>query len=61
VLRLIARGLSNAQITDELVSPHTTKTHVASILQNSTCPTASKPLHWPTSRGSRGPGDTSQA
>jgi DNA-binding NarL/FixJ family response regulator len=34
VLRLIARGLSNAEITDELViSPHTTKTHVASILQ----------------------------
>jgi DNA-binding NarL/FixJ family response regulator len=34
VLRLIARGLSNAEITDALVvSPHTTKTHVASILQ----------------------------
>jgi DNA-binding NarL/FixJ family response regulator len=34
VLRLIARGLSNAEITDQLiVSPHTTKTHVASILQ----------------------------
>jgi DNA-binding NarL/FixJ family response regulator len=34
VLRLLARGRSNAEITDELViSPHTTKTHVASILQ----------------------------
>jgi DNA-binding NarL/FixJ family response regulator len=34
VLRLIARGLSNPEITQELViSPHTTKTHVASILQ----------------------------
>jgi DNA-binding NarL/FixJ family response regulator len=34
VLRLIARGLSNAEITEALVvSPHTTKTHVASILQ----------------------------
>jgi DNA-binding NarL/FixJ family response regulator len=34
VLRLIARGLSNAEITDKLVvSPHTTKTHVTSILQ----------------------------
>ena len=34
VLRLIARGLSNAEITEKLVvSPHTTKTHVTSILQ----------------------------
>ena len=34
MLRLVARGLSNAEISSELVvSEHTTKTHVAKILQ----------------------------
>jgi hypothetical protein len=49
VLRLIARGLSNTEISQALViSEQTTKTHVGHILANSTCATARRPSSSPT-------------
>jgi DNA-binding NarL/FixJ family response regulator len=44
ILDLLVRGLSKPEICQRLViSEATAKTHVAHILQNSTCATASKP------------------
>jgi DNA-binding CsgD family transcriptional regulator len=68
VLRLIARGRSNAEISDTLIAEQTPKTHVGRILANSTSATAPRPSSSPakpassrpaeqaTIRSGRGPG-----